>query len=225
MVVVIDDVGHNTYQLEPFLKVKEAITFAVLPGLPHTADCVKMLKAAGKEYILHLPMEAMDGLDPGPGALYRGMTAEQIHATLKADFAQVPGAVGINNHMGSSATKDLTLMRQVLRFAKSRRLFFLDSRTIGGTATAQAAELEKYSFWERDVFLDNTTDRESVRKMFEEGMSLAARDGRAVLIGHVWSAELAKALMDFYPELIEEGYSLTTISRLIMDKDDAGPGN
>jgi len=37
-----------------------------------------------------------------------------------------------------------------------------------------------------------------------------------VMIGHVWSAELAQTLADVYPNLIEEGYSLSTISKYMM---------
>ncbi len=49
------------------------------------------------------------------------------------------------------------------------------------------------------------------------------------MIGHVWSAELAQTLMDIYPQLIEEGYSLSTISHYMiksaMGEVDAGIGD
>jgi hypothetical protein len=40
------------------------------------------------------------------------------------------------------------------------------------------------------------------------------------MIGHVWSAELAQTLSDLYPQLVEQGFSLSTISRIMMDGDD-----
>jgi polysaccharide deacetylase 2 family uncharacterized protein YibQ len=223
LVIVIDDVGHNSYQLEPFLALPFDITFAVLPGLPHTKECVKMLQAAGREYILHMPMEAIDGSDPGPLALTSGMSPKELHDALAAALERVPGARGMNNHMGSATTRDLAAMRHVLRFAKKRKLYFLDSRTIGETVARKAAHLEGYSVWERDVFLDNAQDKTSIRAMTEEGKKVASTSGRAVMIGHVWSAELAQTLMDLYPELVEEGYDLTTISKIMLDKDDEGP--
>jgi polysaccharide deacetylase 2 family uncharacterized protein YibQ len=225
LVIVIDDVGHNVHDIKPFLDFPGELTFAVLPGLPHTADCVKMLQAAGREYILHLPMEAIDDLDPGPGALTGDPSPAEIHAILVADLADVPGARGINNHMGSKFTQDLGLMRQVLRFAKSRGLYFIDSKTISGTVTSLAAELEGYTAWERDVFLDNASDKASIRAMLNQGLAKASASGRAVMIGHVWSANLAQALMELYPELVEEGYSLTTISRIMRNMDDDGSGD
>jgi uncharacterized protein len=223
IVIVIDDVGHNSYQLEPFLDLPFDLTFAVLPGLPHTKECVKMLEAAGRDYILHMPMEAIDGSDPGPLALTSGMSPKELHDALASALEQVPGALGMNNHMGSATTRDLAAMRHVLRFAKKRKLYFLDSRTISESAARKAAHLEGYSVWERDVFLDNAPDKASIRAMAEEGKKVASSSGRAVMIGHVWSSELAQALMDLYPELVEEGYDLTTISKIMMDKDDEGP--
>ncbi len=225
LVIVIDDVGHNSYQLEPFLALPFDVTFAVLPGLPHTEECVKMLKAAGKEYILHMPMEAIDGSDPGPGAIRSGMSPREIHAALDDAFQRVPGAAGMNNHMGSTISRDLPTMRHVLRFAKQRGIYYLDSRTIGGSVAGEAAELEKCSYWERDVFLDNAPDKESLRMMMKEGTKVASATGRAVMIGHVWSAELAQTLMELYPELVEEGYDLAAISRIMREKDDEGPGH
>jgi len=225
LVIVIADVGHNSYQLEPFLNLPFEITFAVLPGLPHTEECVKMLKAAGKEYILHMPMEAIDGSDPGPGAIRSGMSPREIHAALDDALERVPGAAGMNNHMGSTISRDLPAMRHVLRFAKQRGIYYLDSRTISGSVAGEAAELEECSYWERDVFLDNAPDKESLRMMMREGTKVASATGRAVMIGHVWSAELAQTLMELYPELVEEGYDLAAISRIMREKDDEGPGN
>ncbi len=221
--IVIDDVGQNLWQLKPFLKFPGPICFAILPGLPYTQEARDLIQAAGKDYILHQPMQAMDKLNPGPGALYLNMEDEKIWDTLEKNFTELPGAKGMNNHMGSLATKDLRIMRQVLRFAKSRDIAFLDSRTIGGTATAEAARLEEAAYGERDVFLDNSPEKENIVTMFKEGQKISEKHGRAVMIGHVWSAELAQTLMDLYPELINEGYSLSSISKIMIGEDDADP--
>jgi polysaccharide deacetylase 2 family uncharacterized protein YibQ len=224
IVIVIDDVGQNVWQLKPFLAFPGPITFAILPGLPCTVEARDMISAAGKDYIIHQPMEALDKLDPGPGALYVNMEDAKIQEILKKNYAELPGAKGMNNHMGSIATKNLNLMRQVMRFCRSRRLIFLDSRTIGGTATAEAGRLEKAAYGERDVFLDNSPEKENITAMFRDGQKIAEKHGRAVMIGHVWSAELAQTLMELYPELVNEGYSLSTISKIMVGDDDVDPG-
>jgi uncharacterized protein len=224
LIIVIDDVGDNVWQLKPFLKLPFPVTFAIKPQLPFTAQARDLIDAAGKDYIIHQPMEALDKLDPGPGALYTGMEDDKILAILETNFRELPGAKGMNNHEGSVVTKDLRIMRQVLRFTKSKGIPFLDSRTIGGTATKEAARLENAVYGERDVFLDNSPEKDNIIAMFKDGMKKAEKQGRAVMIGHVWSAELAQTLMDLYPELVNEGYSLSTISKIVIGDDDADPG-
>jgi polysaccharide deacetylase 2 family uncharacterized protein YibQ len=57
------------------------------------------------------------------------------------------------------------------------------------------------------------------------GKKKAEKSGAAVMIGHVWSAELAQTLSDLYPMLVEEGFSLSTISRVMLGEFDADSGD
>lgn len=43
---------------------------------------------------------------------------------------------------------------------------------------------------------------------------------RAVLVGPVWSADLAEALMEVYSPLLTEGYTLEDVSRLVQEPSD-----
>ncbi|NNM67455.1 MAG: hypothetical protein HKM06_05545 [Spirochaetales bacterium] len=65
------------------------------------------------------------------------------------------------------------------------------------------------------MFLDNERNRDSLMRAMEEGKALAVEKGRAVMIGHVWTAELAGVLMEIYPHLIEEGYTLEDLSQIV----------
>jgi hypothetical protein len=78
----------------------------------------------------------------------------------------------------------------------------------------------RQSTWERSVFLDNTPDKASMLHYIAEGAKIAEKRGYAVMIGHVWSASLAQTLADLYPQLMEQGFSLSTISRIMMATDD-----
>jgi len=220
LVFVIDDAGHNEWQLRPFLDLPFPLTIAVLPGLPHTAGAVAAVEASGKELILHQPMEAIGGLDPGPGAIRADMDDATIRSVMRRNLRQVPGAVGMNNHMGSKATSDVRVMSTVLDEASAAGLYFLDSLTIGDSVVHSVASLMRQSTWERSVFLDNTPDKASILHYIAEGTKIAEKRGYAVMIGHVWSAELAQTLADLYPQLMEQGFSLSTISRIMMDTDD-----
>jgi polysaccharide deacetylase 2 family uncharacterized protein YibQ len=222
---VIDDVGYGLAQLKPFLALPFPLTFAVLPGLPHSAEAAALVRGAGKELILHQPMEALGGVDPGPGAILLGTSPEEAAAILEANLDTLPGALGFNNHEGSAVTRDRRLMASILGVAKKRGIYYLDSLTIPDTATSWVASREKIRYWERDVFLDNSPDRVSIIRYIDLGKKKAEKSGSAVMIGHVWSAQLAATLSELYPQLVEEGFSLSTISKVMMEEVDAGSGD
>ncbi len=205
-------------ELEAFLELPFPLTMAVLPGLPNSVKAAKAIKAAGKELILHQPMQAVGGQNPGPGAITLGMSSAEVDSLVEANLATVPGAVGINNHMGSAASADLALMETVAAVAKRRGIYYLDSRTTSETAIPVAARREGIRYWERDVFLDNSPDRASITRAVEDGKKRSIKGRPAVMIGHVWSAELAQTLTDLYPQLIAEGYSLSTISHFMVSE-------
>jgi len=213
LIIVIDDVGYSIDELKPFLNLPFPITFAVLPQLVHSNDSVLAIRDAGKEFILHQPMEALGGNDPGPHAVYLSMDDTAIERTVAENIDSFPyPPVGMNNHMGSAVTRDARAMGLILKLVKERGMYYLDSLTAPGTVTVQLCEELGTSYMERNVFLDNNTDREAIIAAIDEGKRIARMNSAAVMIGHVWSSNLAATLMEIYPELVEEGYSLSTIS-------------
>ena len=229
LIIVIDDAGYNIEQLKPFLNLPFPITIAVLPEVEHSKESAMLIETAGKELILHQPMQALGGNNTGPGAIRTDMGADEARSIVERNLEALPQARGLNNHMGSAVTRDRRIMSVVLELAKSRGIYYLDSLTTPGTATAELCAELNIPYWERDVFLDNTGDRQSILRALDESKSIASTRGASVLIGHVWSSELAQTLMDIYPKLIEEGYSLSTISKFMMkniaEDDDARPGD
>lgn len=229
LIIVIDDAGYNLEQLKPFLNLPFALSIAVLPQVDHSAEAARLTAEAGKEVLLHQPMQALGGNNPGPGAILLGMSIEEAAALLGQNLDSLPQAAGVNNHMGSAVTRDGALMGGVLELVKRRGIYYLDSLTAPGTVTAALCRDLSIPYWERDVFLDNTGDKQSILHALDEGKKAASTRGASVLIGHVWSAELAQTLMDIYPQLIEEGYSLSTISKYMIRSatgdNDARSGN
>ena len=46
-----------------------------------------------------------------------------------------------------------------------------------------------------------------------KGLSIANKNGAAIMIGHVWSAEILPGILaELYPLAIEKGYKFTTVS-------------
>lgn len=216
MAVVIDDAGYDLTDLQPFLDLPIPLTIAVLPNLPNSREAARRVKAAGKQLIVHMPMEPEGSEDPGPGALRVAHSPAETRRLLEAALDTVPGAAGMNNHMGSKATADEELMRRVMSFLDEKGMFFLDSRTTAGTVSASAASSAGVRQVERDVFIDAGTTLEEIAKAFQAGTERAARTGSAVLIGHVQNPGVLAILRSSAEALREAGVrvsSLTEISR------------
>jgi polysaccharide deacetylase 2 family uncharacterized protein YibQ len=213
--MVIDDAGNNLASLEPFLRFPGPLTIAVLPGLPYSAEAARRIRAAGKEAMLHQPMEALGGQDPGPGAVFAGMGAEEIRSIINRNLDEIWPVAAINNHEGSRVTMDQNAMETVLGLCRERGILFLDSRTTAETAAPAAAKKLGVKIGERDVFLDNSQDRDSMLRYLNSGLRRAEQKGAAIMIGHTWSPALGPLLTEVYQDLVARGYSFSTVSKFI----------
>jgi len=216
LVFVIDDAGNNLRELEPFLRVPGPLTIAVLPGLPYSAEAAKRIRAAGKEVILHQPMEAIGAQNPGPGAVYSYMNAAEIKEVLARNVAEVGPVKGINNHQGSKITMDKEAMQTILEFCAENGLYFLDSRTTADSVAPEIARRIGLKITERNVFIDNEQNKESMLRYINTGLARSQRNGTAVMIGHTWSPDLAPLLTEQFPIFIQQGYKIKTAFDIIQ---------
>lgn len=215
LVLVLDDAGNSLEGYDQFLRFPGPMAVAVLPQLDYSVQAAVLAAAAGKEIMLHQPMEALRGGDPGPGSIGPADPAERIAATIRENLRTVPGAIGVNNHMGSLATTDSRLMRTVLATLHERGLFFLDSRTSAETVGRSVAAEVGIPFAERAVFLDNWRTRESILSALGHALELSQRGEPVVMIGHVTVPLLAEILLEVYPVLDAHGYEFVPVSRLV----------
>ena len=216
LVFVFDDGGQNLTQLQPFLQLPFPVCIAVMPQLPYSAESATRVRDAGKELMLHQPMQAQNlSVNPGPGAITPDMHTYEIEALLRENLAEIGPVAGINNHEGSLITESIVKIGAVLDVCRTEGIYFLDSRTTAATAAPQAALERGMQIWERDIFLDNTPDRQDIINQILQGLKIANRDGYAIMIGHVWSGTtLTQILLELYPQLIQHGYRFTTIRGL-----------
>ncbi len=215
LVFVFDDAGHNLNQLEPFLKLPFKVVIAVLPGLPHSAEAAAAARKAGKQVILHQPMQAVNlSVDPGPSAIKPDMHTYEIEDLVRKNLAEIGPVVGLNNHEGSLITATQSAIGAVLDVCKAENIFFLDSRTNAETKAPQAALERGMKIYERDIFLDNEPGRDDIIAMIKKGLAVADKKGHAIMIGHIWSDGLAAIISEMYPDLVAQGYVFTDISGL-----------
>jgi polysaccharide deacetylase 2 family uncharacterized protein YibQ len=215
--IVIDDAGYDLEALDRFLAFKGKLTIAVLPQVTYSTQAAEKIYAAGKEVMLHLPMEPLGDADPGPGVLEVAFTEMQINDTLDDDFADVPHARGMNNHMGSLATQDPTLMTALFSYLKKHGIYFVDSRTTAATLGKEIATRFGVPMAERTYFLDNTPEKKAVIRVLLDGAAVARVKGKALLIGHVNNTVVAEVLEELFDELTASGLEFVTVSEYIKD--------
>ena len=212
---VFDDGGQNLEHLKTFLDLPFPITVAVLPQITHSKDAADLVRKSGNELILHQPMQSVnEKINPGPGAITPDMSDEQICAQLFVNLTQIGPVAGINNHEGSGITADAQKMEVILKLASDEGIYFLDSRTNVETQVPYVAGELGYSWYERNIFLDNQKTRENALAELKKGLTIANKNGSVIMIGHIWSADfLPQLLKEAYPELKEKGYTFSIVSK------------
>lgn len=212
--IVVDDAGHNVADAEAYLHFPGKLSVAVLPQLAFSKEVAARALQAGKEVILHLPMEPEGPSDPGPGAIRVSYDTNEVIERLEENFGSVVTR-GVNNHMGSRATADARIMNMVMAYLKKTNRFFLDSRTTPDSVAADAARRHGVPFLSRDVFLDVTADEATVNAAFDRGMTIGREKGRAILIGHVTNQVVVSVLERRIEEIEEAGFELVYLSELL----------
>lgn len=214
LVIVFDDGGHNMSQLEKCVVLPFPVTVAVLPRLAHSAEAAECVRKSGNEVILHQPMQSVNlNVDPGEGAVTPGMDEEKIRSTVLANLYEIWPVSGMNNHEGSLITADAEKIAAVMQICSQQEIYFLDSRTNSDSKVQYVSSVMGYPYYERNIFLDNTKNRKDILYEIKKGVEFANKNGVAIMIGHVWSAEILPGILrEVYPVLSAKGYKFTTVS-------------
>ncbi len=186
--LVIDDVGYRLDLVqEAAVTLPPVVTFAVIPFLPESEASARYLHDHGFPVILHAPMEPEhpERWKATAGMLTVGMPRAEVDRILEADLKAVPFAEGINNHMGSLATTDRTMMEDVAEVLKARGLYFLDSRTTVRTVAFDVARSRGLPTAFRSVFLDDKDEENAIIAQFDLLVARAEKEGTLVAIGHL----------------------------------------
>jgi polysaccharide deacetylase 2 family uncharacterized protein YibQ len=165
----------------------------------------------------HVPMEptAMGNNDPGPNYLGVRYSREELRARLAWNLNQLPGIVGINNHMGSLFTRSIEGMKLVMEELRDREMVFVDSVTTGSSVAAKIAAEEGIPFTVRDTFLDDSRDGGHIMDRILELENIARRKGTAVAICHPLPSTV-ETLAAWLPHAHEHGVELVPITTVIQ---------
>ena len=188
--ICIDDLGEDLAGTDKAMALPKEVALSFLPFAETTPFLAEAAARRGHLVLAHVPMQAINGKDPGPMGLKPGMTPEEIARRLGWNLARVPGLVGINNHEGSRFTADAVALAPVMATLKARHLFFFDSRTGPGSKVGAAARAAGVMTAGRDIFLDDDPSPAAVGAELDMLAREAKRNGVAIAIGHPRGATL-----------------------------------
>jgi polysaccharide deacetylase 2 family uncharacterized protein YibQ len=211
--LVIDDLGRNLGDIDRIEGLGIPWTGAVLPFETLTPEVVATLRRRGIEFLCHLPMEPVNA-NPGPGALRLDMTPAELAAATRAALDAVPGAAGVNNHMGSAMSSQTAAMTTILHELGARHLFYLDSRTSATSVGYRLARELGLPATERQVFLDGDPLEQTVTRRFRDLLDAARARGAALAIGHPHDYTFS-VLEREVPAALKAGYEFVPASYLL----------
>ena len=124
--IIVDDLGRDLHAVRSLLAIDLNLTMAIMPEELHTRESAELSHGAGREILVHMPMEpdSYPKNNPGPGALLLGQDQAEIKSRVLNMFVKVPYAVGANNHMGSRFTQYPEGMQTVIEVMKEGGWFF-----------------------------------------------------------------------------------------------------
>jgi polysaccharide deacetylase 2 family uncharacterized protein YibQ len=211
--LIIDDMGNKASDAIAF-DLPPSVAFGILPHTEYSLKFAERAQQQEREVLVHVPMESLAGAPLGPGAITSHMHPEEILRRLDSALTTVPGAIGVNNHMGSRLTQLTLPMNATMQFLRDKNLYFVDSRTTRFSKAESIAKRNGVPTQRRHVFLDHSRKQRDIAFQFNRLIDLSKKRGLAVGIAHPYPQTMAfleKAL----PELEKQGIVLLPLSQLL----------
>lgn len=207
----VDDVGGTDTYLSDYLRLPQPLTFSIMPLASNAPADDAAAHAAGRHVTLHIPLQNSPRAKRADG-LTVGMQPAAINEFLDRALQRVPHAEGANNHEGSWGSTQTAIVRPLIEALNARHLFFYDSVTSGSTVGYAVLTTLGLPPRINNAFLDHyETDRDSRDALFQLA-TVAARQGSAIGICHVFHPYLLHALQQFGPQMEEKGYVFVPIA-------------
>lgn len=216
--IVIDDFGNNMEGTDQMLSLPIPLTVAVMPFLPSTKKDAISAHEKGYQVIVHLPMEPRHGKASwlGPNAITSNLSDQEIRRRVLAAIADVPYAIGMNNHMGSKVTSDERIMRIVLSVCKEKGLFFLDSKTNYWSIVSKIGNDLNVPVIENNLFFDDLYTHRHIEKQSKLLLERVKKEPTIIAIGHVGPpGEITSNVIKEYIPKIKQEASFVFLSQLV----------
>jgi polysaccharide deacetylase 2 family uncharacterized protein YibQ len=216
LAIVIDDMGGSLTEAKKLASINVPLTFAIIPGLRFDMQVAAYAAERKIETMIHIPMQSKGwpARRLEENGLLVSMTADELQERVAGFVQKFPGAVGVNNHMGSEFTGHEDKMGAVLQVLKKHDLFFIDSVTSPESTGWRVAQRLGIRSARRNVFLDNEQERGYILGQLNQAVRMARKSGAAIAICHPHPATIA-TLAAALPGLERQGVQLVPASELV----------
>jgi len=216
MAIIVDDFGYaNNELVRKFLYYPKPLTIAILPGQKASGVVARDARVANREILVHMPMEPLNERFSDEGyTLLAGQDAGTARLRVRAALAQIPHAIGINNHQGSRVTADRVLMKAVMTELKHQDKLFVDSRTSSKSVALQVARELGLRAGANQVFLDAEDKESFIEGQFEKAAAIAGKQGEVIAICHMRKRTF-KVLERMIPRLEQQGIRFVYLSEVL----------
>ena len=218
LAIVVDDFGiRNNKLLDDFCSLDSNVTFAILPDQKFSKLVMNKAAETGHETMIHIPMEPVSYPrdNPGANAIYVHLSEKEIKRRMENYIKQFPLCVGANNHMGSFATTDEKVMRNVLQVLKDHDLYFVDSRTSQSSIAYDVAKMMMIPACVNQIFLDTPRITEKTLANKIRQIKYLAKDRDKILvITHCATQDRYEFLKEFIKEINKLDFELVPVSEL-----------
>ncbi|MDZ7369577.1 MAG: divergent polysaccharide deacetylase family protein [candidate division KSB1 bacterium] len=216
LAIIIDDFGYAfNSTIRDFLAFEAPLTLSILPGLDYTSRVAEAAQLHRKEVIIHLPMEPLN--EPYKDDGYILLTRHDpgmISLRIRKAFAEVPQAVGMNNHQGSKATADMRTMQATMETLKALGKYFIDSSTSTQSIAYRTARRGGVPCGRNSLFIDAEEDEQTIRERLRTAAEKAQKGERLIVIGHARPLTL-QVLKQMLPRIQASGVQIVPVSQLV----------
>jgi len=159
---------------------------ALPPGTPASTALFRGAHRAGREVVLHLPLEPINypQVSPGPGTVLVTMKPAEITGLTRRYLDQADPVAAVANAMGSLATQDMTVMSAVYRELRRRRVPFLHTTPVAGAVCRPLAAKLGVVYEVPDAVVDAETrgsDPRALDRRWDAVLAAARSRGRAIV--------------------------------------------
>ena len=184
LALVLFGFGEDPKLAEALIELPLRFTVAIPPAETWSPSLFQAAREHSREVVLHLPLEPLNypQISPGPGTILVSMRPAKIAGLVSHYLDQAGPVAAVANHMGSLATRDMTVMGTVYRELRRRHLPFLHVDPAAGSVCKSLAGELGVAYDEPDLVLEGGPSK-SGSKALEAGWKQALKQARQR--GHV----------------------------------------